>query len=258
MFRSHRFTLVELLVVIAIIGILAGLLFPSLSSARASAKKTQCINNKRNLAQAVNSYALNNDKKILVFDGGGSKPYSWVLSGHSPNQDPDDPPEEKIYLSYPAMRCSLIPPVRNSDEWENVSGIFDTGATGSSWWSKTGSGSLKIEDRFGKFRIDHGVLSTLPSSTVLYSFRTLQAPSLLVLFADSFKVGNTGNPLENSYHTFCCDGSDNSVGRIAMLHQGSTTVGYADGHATAASREDLKNGACQLDGFLDEKFNVIK
>lgn len=51
------FTLVELLVVIAIIGVLVALLLPAVNSARGSARRTECINNQRNLGQAVLQYA---------------------------------------------------------------------------------------------------------------------------------------------------------------------------------------------------------
>ncbi|MHB1456495.1 MAG: type II secretion system protein [Armatimonadota bacterium] len=51
--KQSGFTMVELLTVIAIIAILAAIIFPIMSSAKASARKTQCISNMEQIFQAL-------------------------------------------------------------------------------------------------------------------------------------------------------------------------------------------------------------
>ena len=73
-----KFTLIELLVVIAIIAILASILLPTLQMARGRVMSIACLNNLRQIGQAFNSYAdENNDWFPISANGSQGAPHHW-------------------------------------------------------------------------------------------------------------------------------------------------------------------------------------
>jgi prepilin-type N-terminal cleavage/methylation domain-containing protein/prepilin-type processing-associated H-X9-DG protein len=103
---NKGFTLVELLVVVAIIAILMAILLPALRGARERARSAKCMTNTRNLAQALNQYAIEFDDYVVLSH---SIPYPWGQAW---------PMELKRYLKN--LEVYWCPSAGKATQWDGV------------------------------------------------------------------------------------------------------------------------------------------
>ena len=78
--QRRGFTLIELLVVISIIATLASLILPAVQNARETARRTQCMNNIRNLGIAVQAYTTSHRGALPYLTTSAVAPSDFIIN----------------------------------------------------------------------------------------------------------------------------------------------------------------------------------
>jgi prepilin-type N-terminal cleavage/methylation domain-containing protein/prepilin-type processing-associated H-X9-DG protein len=161
------FTLIELLVVIAIIAILAAILFPVFSQARAKAYQSACLSNIRNVAMATAMYAQDWDEKFMLHitpcgsEGAPKRP-----------ADPWDP------LQNPDWYMSIQPYVRNT-------GVFDCQGRGRlDTWKSHCFPTQRGRAPYG-YPVDYGFSEAIFNYPDLFALPAIQRPTQTVTGGDN-------------------------------------------------------------------------
>lgn len=94
--KPRGFTLIELLVVISIIAVLMSLILPAVQQAREAGRRTQCLNNLKNVSLAVSNFASGRNGQLPRIDEGG---FNWPVSllGYLDRQDLANLSDKTVY-----------------------------------------------------------------------------------------------------------------------------------------------------------------
>jgi prepilin-type N-terminal cleavage/methylation domain-containing protein len=239
------FTLVELLVVIAIIGILAGLLLPTLARAKAKSHRVVCLSNLKQLGLGSVLYAADNNGHLT----GPTWSQTFTATQYSDRSGSDDdatwlyPGYVRPFNSYvcPATR-NVVRPNTEKKAFSTVRYVVDL--VDNAVNKKTHGTSYEIFGTMSEVVTSPNQQTTVVSvkktessinAKVITRFpkalRSRPGPSNILLFLDADDSGSEGL---GSAHNNWPDKGDNHGDE-------GTNMNFTDGHAQWIKRSDYLN-----------------
>jgi prepilin-type N-terminal cleavage/methylation domain-containing protein/prepilin-type processing-associated H-X9-DG protein len=234
------FTLIELLVVIAIIAILAGMLLPALSRAKAQANATACLNSLRQMSVATRLYADDfKDHVPPVTDQVGTYWFNRIAPYMGDRAYEGNPAEH-----FNGVMRIMFCPTTTRPKPKPVAGDAWWGTATKTWRVLEAEGSYGMNlwlDNLGVY------VNDFPRDKYYPQFST--APSSVPAYGDSVWVGSWPDGKDRPPVDLKGGGYGNGdfphtqglfMGRFAIdRHRGGINVGFVDGHAAKVAVKGL-------------------